>query len=318
MAIGENNKNPLCMSELFRSADTKLNGFFAECDESGVSNAKLTCMLRNGKSVSVDLFPTVLAEQPSDVLHTPSSENAIHSVSTDRRSSTGGESDSPDDISGRRQLSAQLQEARDQERSEIGREIHDELGQVLATVRMGVSSLAEEYADHQHLTKKIGDMERLLSRAIRTVQRISAQLRPAVLDILGLAAAIEWQSMNFQKTSGISCNHQIRISAGYIDPKVKIAIFRILQEGLTNVIRHADASEVKITLKQHEKWFVLSVQDNGKGIAVEPTEGVYSIGIRGMQERAFALGGRVKIISQAKQGTTVIARIPFSTSGDTP
>lgn len=318
MTMDEIKTDPLCLSELFRSADTQLNSFLAECAESGINNGKLTCLLRNGKSVSVDLLPTLMPEQPSSILNIPGGGNAVDRVSTDRRLSPRGGSDSPGDMRRLRHLSAQLQEARDEERSEIGREIHDELGQVLATVQMGVSSLAEEYADHQHLTKKINEMECLLSRAIRTVQRISAQLRPAVLDILGLAAAIDWQSMNFQKTSGISCQHQIRISPGYIDPKVKIAIFRILQEGLTNVIRHADASQVKITLRQREKWFVLSVQDNGQGVAVEPKDSVYSIGIRGMQERAFALGGRVKIISKAKQGTAVIARIPLSTSGDIP
>jgi signal transduction histidine kinase len=214
-----------------------------------------------------------------------------------------------------RSLSDHLQRAREEERTAVSREIHDELGQVLATVQLGVSSLAEEYHDHRHLVKKITGMEQLIAGAIRTVQRISAQLRPAILDELGLAEAIEWQAREFEKRTGIGCTHDVLLLETNFSRDLATAVFRIFQEALTNVIRHSEASHVKVSLEERNGRLVLIVADNGRGITLEQVRDNGSLGITGMRERAYALGGRVRICRSLQAGTVVIAHIPINPSG---
>ncbi|WP_306533773.1 ATP-binding protein [Geobacter sp.] len=214
-----------------------------------------------------------------------------------------------------RSLSGHLQRAREEERTAVSREIHDELGQVLATVQLGVSSLAEEYRDHQHLVKKITDMELLIAGAISTVQRISTQLRPSILDELGLAEAIEWQAREFEKRTGIGCSHDILLLETNFSRDLATAVFRIFQEALTNVIRHSGATRVRVSLEERNDRLVLIVTDNGRGITAEQVRDNGSLGITGMRERAFALGGRVRICRSLQAGTVVIVHIPINSSG---
>lgn len=215
-----------------------------------------------------------------------------------------------------RKFTAYLQQAREEERTRISREIHDELGQVLATVHMGVSLLAEEYRDHQHLTQQIGVFEEMLEDAIKTVQRIVTELRPLMLDTLGLLDALDWQIKEFQKRTGIDCNLGILLQRNDFAPDVATALFRILQETLTNIIRHSEATRVKVTLDEKRDKLILIVRDNGMGITREQNRNGRALGIMGMQERAYALGGRVKIFGVPAKGTVVIAHIPVSPSGD--
>lgn len=214
-----------------------------------------------------------------------------------------------------RSLSDHLQRAREEERTAVSREIHDELGQVLATVQLGVSSLAVEYRDHQLLAKKITDMEQLIAGAISTVQRISAQLRPAILDELGLAEAIEWQAREFEKRTGIGCTHDILLEETNFSRDLTTAVFRIFQEALTNIIRHSGATSVRVSLEERNGRLVLIVADNGRGIPPEQMSDNRSLGITGMRERAYALGGRVRICRSLQAGTVVIAHIPITPSG---
>jgi signal transduction histidine kinase len=209
-----------------------------------------------------------------------------------------------------RSLASYLQKTREEERTRIAREIHDELGQLLATVQMGMSLMAEEYRDHRKLSAKISDFDQLLREAVRTVQRISADLRPQMLDTLGLGDALEWQAKEFQKRTGIGCTPTLALRGGHFDPEVSTAIFRIFQETLTNVIRHSGATQVVTTLQEKGDRLVLIVKDNGKGITPGQSRDNHAFGIMGMRERASALGGRLKIFAVPDQGTVVIARIP--------
>jgi signal transduction histidine kinase len=209
-----------------------------------------------------------------------------------------------------RSLSVHQQRVREEERTSVSREIHDELGQLLATLQLEVSSLAEEYHDHRHLTEKITGMEQLLSGTIKTVQRISTQLRPAILDELGLAEAIEWLANEFRSRTGIACTPDILLPANNLNKDVATAVFRICQEALTNVIRHSGATRVAISLETRHGCIVLAVSDNGCGIASEKLRNGQSLGITGMRERAYAMGGRMRICRSSQEGTTVIARIP--------
>ncbi|MCJ7558078.1 MAG: sensor histidine kinase [Gammaproteobacteria bacterium] len=312
----EKAENRSTFNELFHSSDIRLTNFLAECARIGVNNGELSCHLKNGKTVTVDVLLADSAEKPESRAPGLPVDKPADPTPEGQPTAALAESVALVLPHWQRYLSAQLQEARDEERSVIGREIHDELGQVLAAVQMGVSSLAEEYADHQHLTRKIHEMECLLNGAIKTVQKISAQLRPAVLEILGLAAAVDWQALNFQKTSGIPCDREIQMNTLNINKKVKIAIFRILQEGLTNVIRHSGATRVGISLKEKGDWLVLTIRDNGRGITANQLNDISSIGIRGMRERAHALAGQVRVFGRKNGGVTVMARIPLSLSGD--
>ena len=211
-----------------------------------------------------------------------------------------------------RSLTKHLLQAREEERAKISREIHDELGQVLATIQMGVSLLAEEYRDHHRLTARISVFEQMLEGAIKTVQRISSELRPLMLDILGLCEALEWQAGEFQKRTGIACKTSILIQKTEFSQDLQTTLYRIFQEALTNIIRHSGATRVDVTLEKKQSRVVLIIMDNGRGISREQLRPAsQSLGITGMKERAYALGGRVKVCGTPLQGTTVIARIPI-------
>jgi len=212
-------------------------------------------------------------------------------------------------------LSARLQQARDDERSAIGREFHDELGQVLAAVQMGVTALAEEYRDHAHLTRKIDELERLLTGAIHTVQRISAHLWPGILNVLGLGEAVEWQVREFQNRSGIVCHCVVQVDESRISREMALAVYRIFQECLTNIYRHADAGDVTIALREKAGYLALVAQDDGCGITPAQIRDIRSIGLLGMCERAAVLGGRVRIFRARPHGTIVVARLPLQQPG---
>jgi len=216
-----------------------------------------------------------------------------------------------------RSLSDHLQRAREEERAAVSREIHDELGQVLATVQLEVSSLAEAYRDHRHLIDKIAGVERLIAGAIKTVQSLSARLRPALLDELGLAEALEWQIKEFQTRTGIPCTHDILLQDTRFGKEVATAIFRTCQEALTNVMRHAEATRVAVSLEERKGRIVLIVRDNGRGITSEQVRDRRSLGIIGMRERAYMLGGRVRICRRPEGGTLVLAHIPANGTGET-
>ena len=212
-----------------------------------------------------------------------------------------------------RSLSAHLQSTREQERTNIAREIHDELGQQLTALKMDLSWLVKRLPKGEKpLLEKTKSMSELIDITIRTVQRISAELRPGLLDDLGLTAAMDWQSEEFQNRTGIKCELALDPVDIVLDKDCSTAIFRIFQETLTNVARHANATEVKATLKEGADKLVLDVRDNGKGITEKQISYPKSFGLIGMRERVRPWGGNVKIRGTPGRGTTVTVTIPLN------
>ncbi|UCH82453.1 MAG: sensor histidine kinase [Nitrospiraceae bacterium] len=215
-----------------------------------------------------------------------------------------------------RNLSSHLQSSREEERANIAREIHDELGQVLTALKLDMYWLEKKLPDDQEkLKEKVRTMSKHAETTIHTVQRISSELRPAVLDDLGLIAAIEWQSKDFQRRTNIQC--LLSINSGYIKvpENASIALFRIYQEALTNVVRHAKAKKVNMSMYNEDDNIVLQIHDNGIGIQQSQLANPRSFGIIGIRERAIALGGSVEIIGNPHQGTTITVIIPLNGTG---
>ena len=211
-----------------------------------------------------------------------------------------------------RSLSAYLQSTREKERMYIAREIHDELGQMLTALKMDISWLNSKIPkDQKSLLVKTKSMLDLVDTAVKTVQKISTELRPGLLDDLGLAAAIEWQIGEFQRRTGIICELDLGFEDIIFEQDVSTAIYRILQEALTNIVRHADATKVKISCKETADMIKIKVIDNGKGITEEQITNPQSFGLIGIRERVHLLEGEVEIIGIPDKGTTVIVRIPL-------
>jgi len=212
-----------------------------------------------------------------------------------------------------RYLSAHLQKAIEKERMYIARDIHDELGQLLTAFKMDLHWLSRRiHEDRSDILEKIKSMLELVDIAIKTIHQISSELRPGILDDLGLTSAIEWQVSEFSKRTGIECELNINFSDDDgITQDVSTAIYRILQEALTNIIRHAYASKTWVNLMKYGDEIMLEVRDNGKGIAEEEISNARSYGLTGIRERIHLLGGEVKIFGSPNEGTTIMVSIPL-------
>lgn len=213
-----------------------------------------------------------------------------------------------------RALAARLQSVREDEQTRIAREIHDELGQALTGLKIDLVWMARRLKgfpaeEGKILLQKIASMETLIDETIRTVRRISSELRPGVLDDLGLAAAIEWQTRELSERAGIK--YSLEAKDVTLDRDRATAMFRIFQEALTNVIRHASATSVAVRLRQVDEELVLVVKDDGRGITDEEMGRHTSIGLLGMKERALMVGGSVDIKGSPGKGTTVTVRVPL-------
>jgi signal transduction histidine kinase len=215
-----------------------------------------------------------------------------------------------------RALSANIQAGREEDRSRVARLIHDELGSAFSSLKWDLEALEKTIAkplDSSEVARwqaKIASMLRLADGTIDTVRRIAWELRPSILDDLGLMEALEWQARQFETRTGIVCRRvglqdNIRFSE-----EQSTAIFRIFQEALTNIIRHAHATRVDVKMTNDEGIFALTIRDNGKGITGVEKSG---LGILGMQERARMLGGKLEIQGVEGIGTTITARLPLGT-----
>jgi PAS domain S-box-containing protein len=211
-----------------------------------------------------------------------------------------------------RNLSRRLQSLLEEERTRISREVHDELGQALTALKLDLSlirrSLVSDGLAEQ--SAKVQAMERAVGRIIRTVQKISTELRPGILDELGVAAAIEWMAKDFQNRTGIGCQVTIQAVDKITDTVYSTAIFRIVQEALTNVMRHAAASQVNVRLEKKDDTLIVEVRDNGIGIMEGRIFDSKSLGLIGMRERVLLLGGEVVIRGKPGEGTLVRVTLP--------
>ena len=211
-----------------------------------------------------------------------------------------------------RNLSAHLQSVREEERTRMAREIHDELGQGLTALKMDVSWLNRRLLEEDATFKnKLTSMEEVIDRTIETVQKLSGELRPGMLDDLGLAAAIEWQAEEFQKRTGIDCEVSLSSEETALNRDQSTTMFRIFQETLTNVIRHARATKVEVRLREQNGKIVLEVADNGRGITQAEISDAKSFGLIGMRERVEFIDGEVTIVGSPGQGTKITVTLPL-------
>jgi len=217
-----------------------------------------------------------------------------------------------------RAFSASLQSAREEEATRIAREIHDDLGAALTSLKLELESIKREElpstsdADFSRLREKRETMVQLIDEALDTVRRISSELRPSVLDDLGLLVAIKWQAQQFQNRTGIVVHYDCLLDNVDLNQAQSTAVFRIFQEALTNILRHAQATRVNIQMNEEDGQFILTISDNGRGVTADEKSRSESLGLLGMQERAYLIGGNINITGFDGKGTVVAVRIPIS------
>jgi PAS domain S-box-containing protein len=215
-----------------------------------------------------------------------------------------------------RSLSARLHSVREEESARIAREIHDELGAELSSLKWDLEEAGEDISELTDLSQlaalreKVASIITLTDNAVGTVQRISSELRPTALEEFGLAEALRWHAQQFQARTGIIVNCDCRIEAVDLNREQSVAVFRIYQEALTNVLRHAQATKVEIRIRQEDDHFALTINDDGRGITEGEKWGSQSLGLIGMRERTHLLGGEINIEGGEGRGTTITVKVP--------
>ncbi|PYS21874.1 MAG: hypothetical protein DMF72_15690 [Acidobacteria bacterium] len=221
-----------------------------------------------------------------------------------------------------RALSARLQMAKEEESTRIARELHDELGSALTSLKWNLELLEKDDlrsvdgVGHSRKREQIKDMAALIDSTINSVRRISAELRPSMLDDLGLVAAVQSYLLQFQERAGIVTRFESSVDEVELTPPQSTALFRIFQEALTNVLRHSQATKVNIRISRQNGQFVLTISDNGRGITKSEKSSVLSLGLLGMQERARLVGGEIDIATREEGGTVITVRVPIARDGD--
>jgi PAS domain S-box-containing protein len=208
-----------------------------------------------------------------------------------------------------RELSARVLEAREEEKAHIARELHDELGQLLTALKMDLGWLRERLPDAE-LSQRAAEMGSLLDRTVSATRRIMADLRPMMLDDLGLGDAAAWLVDDFAKRSGIACRIELAEDLQEVSKAVATAVYRAIQESLTNIARHAGAKNAWVNVAMDEGALQVEVEDDGRGIAPADLAKARSLGLRGMRERISFLGGSLEITRAARGGTRVRLRVP--------
>ena len=210
-----------------------------------------------------------------------------------------------------RDLTARLQLVREEERTSIAREVHDELGQALTGLKIDLAWVKSRIGDRPTLAERVQSIIVRIDGAMDTVRRIATDLRPSVLDDLGLVAAVEWQCQEFERSTGITTQLEVQAAHPELEKSCATTVFRILQEALTNVARHARATRVHVALQVSAEELTLGVRDNGTGISEAALSSPRSLGLIGLRERALAAGGELVIRGVRGQGTTVALRSPL-------
>ncbi len=215
-----------------------------------------------------------------------------------------------------RALASHLQSVREEERAAIARELHDELGQILTSVKMNLMMMSkqviqeDESFDKKIFENEIQSMNEMIEHSVRRLKKLISELRPEVLDNLGLIPAIEWLVEQFITRSGIRVNFSSRIKNIDLPKDKQLNIYRIVQESLTNVLRHSNASEIILDISESDNNICIEIKDNGKGFSPDKLDPLHSIGITGMKERALAFGAKLKLESLPGSGTTVLLSVP--------
>jgi signal transduction histidine kinase len=210
-----------------------------------------------------------------------------------------------------RQLYHKLELVREEERTRIAREVHDELGQVLTTLKLEMSLLGKKLDVGDGVRDRIRMMVGLIDSTIETVKKISSELRPPILDVLGLSEAIKWEGNIFQSRTGIKFDFNSSPREIHLDSERATTIFRVFQETLTNVIRHAKANNLSASLVDKDGVLTLTVKDDGIGITPSQISDRQSLGLLGMRERVLIWGGELEIGGVEGQGTSVKIKIKY-------
>lgn len=208
-----------------------------------------------------------------------------------------------------RALTKRIEKLREEERTNISREIHDVLGQTLTAIKIDLVSMIKSSARSKSYRSKISDVVKLVEDSIDTVRKISSELRPGILDQLGLLPSIEWQLMEFRKRTNLKTELEITDESISLSKEKAVPVFRVFQEILTNIIRHAEATEVKVKIYREAESIIVCVEDNGKGIDKRSLYDPNSIGLLGMRERIESIGGSLKIVGENGKGTKVFVYI---------
>jgi signal transduction histidine kinase len=215
-----------------------------------------------------------------------------------------------------RQLSAALQQVGEQEKARIARELHDELGEALAGLKMDLGQIVTALLPEQvELLRRTEAMSALLDRSVLSLRRIAAGMRPSMLDDLGLISTINWLTHDFSQRTGVTVDLELPDSELDIEPDLSIAVFRVLQESLTNIARHAGARRVDVKLSSSGSQIRLQVSDDGNGIAPDRAGTGKRFGLIGMRERAAMLGGELTIDSKPGSGTSICMVVASKPAG---
>lgn len=211
-----------------------------------------------------------------------------------------------------RELSARVLEAREEEKTRIARELHDELGQLLTALKMDLSWLRERLEGGSEVAAKAAEMSALLDQTVTSTRRISADLRPLMLDDLGLADAANWLVEDFARRSGVDCEMRLSGDGAFqeIDGNIATVVYRALQESLTNIAKHANARRAWISLAAEDERLALEVEDDGRGIAPADLAKARSLGLKGMRERVAYFGGSIEVMPAVRGGTRVRLHMP--------
>jgi PAS domain S-box-containing protein len=210
-----------------------------------------------------------------------------------------------------RELSARVLEAREEEKAHIARELHDELGQLLTALKMDLGWLRERVAADPELAARTAEMGTLVDRTVSSTRRISADLRPLMLDDLGLADAAAWLVEDFAKRSGVACTIDVSEQVQGVSRAVATAVYRAVQESLTNIARHSGAKNAWVVLGAVDGAVHVEIEDDGRGIAPEDLAKSRSLGLKGMRERIIFLGGSLDIARAPRGGTRLVLRVPL-------
>jgi len=266
---------------------------------------------KNGKLIDVSLSTAPLQDIEGRIVGTMGIVEDI----TERKEAEAELINSREQL---RLLTRKLESAREEEGTRIAREIHDEIGQLLTALKMDLAALKVGLSpDNQTLLGKVEGMLSLVNSTLEAVHRIATELRPLILEEEGISATLEYEARKFQERTGIACQPEISPGEVKLDQERATALYRIVQEALTNIIRHAQATKVKISLIRKEGELILEVKDNGKGIEFGKALDPNSLGIIGLKERALQFGGEVTITGSPAKGTTVTVRLPLAEAKST-
>ena len=269
---------------------------------------------KNGKKIWINQRSVVLKNQHNEAA-------SIEAILTDITERKNYEQKLEETTQKLRALSNYQQKVREEERLYISREIHDQLGQDLTVLKMDLTMLGknaskpEDGKRPKKLDELINELKRItlyIDDIINKVRKIATELRPDILDKLGLTEAIEWHSGEFEKRMGIKCSTKLCEDEIILNPEKSISVFRIFQETLTNTARHSGATEVQIEMNVVHGWMILTISDNGRGITPAEIEKGTSLGILGMKERVLILGGIWAIKGEENIGTTVQIKVPLN------